>query len=317
VISRAYSLARSLLLLAIVGYLSWRIGSGWPAIRDLTFDWHGPTLVGAVVSGLLAYQFLFFGWLILLWRSDYFEARHLPAYGHIWWVSYLYRYVPGKLLLVVERARMGPAVGIPPAVGATLAVVETLLAMVAAAWLSLLAVSFYAGDQARIVWMIGLLSLAGVALLPVGSRWILSRPILMKRYPELARAAVQPSSIVWALPAFALFYVFQGLSFFLWARSLQPFPWSDLPGFCGIYAMSHLLGLVTMIAPGGLGVREGALAIQLARTFAAGVAEAVAVGLRLWFTLVELISFGVAMLVSPRLPDAPVASATAEPEARS
>ena len=79
-------------------------------------------------------------------------------------------------------------------------------------------------------------------------------------------------------------------------------PWSVFPGLCGVYALSHVTGLVTLIAPGGLGVREGVLSVQLGRLIAPGLAEILAVGVRLWFTLIELICLGVVLAFCPRPP---------------
>jgi hypothetical protein len=255
------------------------------------------------VTGLLAYQCLFGGWLILLWRVGYFRGGRLRAYGRIWWVSYLYRYVPSKLLLLVERARMGAAVGIPPASGAALAVLETVLSICAASWVSLLAASYYAGNERWLLAAVAVLSVAILLLLPVGYRWLCAQPVVTKRYPELTPLALRPMDMVLVIPPFVLHFLLLGASFFLLLRNLHPLPRSALPGLCGVYALAHVVGLVTMIAPGGLGVREATLSLQLSRVLAPGPAAAVALGARIWFTLAELLSLGVVLLLSPRQPE--------------
>ena len=99
---------------------------------------------------------------------------------------------------------------------------------------------------------------------------------------------------------FIAHYLLLGLSFFFIARGVGGFTLHDLPGLCGIYALSHVLSLVVLIAPAGLGVREGALAIQLNRVLPGGVAEALAIGIRVWFTAIELLCFFVVLLIAPR-----------------
>ncbi|MHC4415271.1 MAG: hypothetical protein ACYS0G_08310 [Planctomycetota bacterium] len=312
-----YAVIRLLVFSAVIVYLVVQIASGWPAIAAVTVKWDAASLALAFGSGLLAYQCLFGGWLILLRRVGYFRARHLGVYSRVWWISYLYRYVPGKVMLLVERARMGTAVGIPPAAGAALAVIETLLAILAAGWMSLLAVSFYAGNTRWFLWVVVPLSVVVLFLLPAAYRLFCTRPGVRRRFPALEAVALGPVDILVAMPAFVGHFVFLGLSFFLCARALEPFPWSALPGLTGIYALAHVVGLVTMIAPGGLGVREGTLAVQLGRVLPGGVAEAAAVGARLWFTLIELTSLAAVLLLSPRLPQSAAAGAAeleAEPE---
>src|SRR5690606_36503520 len=54
------------------------------------------------------------------------------------------------------------------------------------------------------------------------------------------------------------------------------------------YAVAWLIGTLTMIAPAGMGVREGAMGMMLSRFIAAGPAFTLAVGVRFWVLLVEI-----------------------------
>lgn len=302
--SRIYAVVRIVLLAAIVGYLAWRIYIGRDAIASLDLQWNATSLATAFVAAVLAYQSLFLAWLMLLRRSGYFASRHLGVYARIWWVSYLYRYVPGKVLLVVERARMGSTVDIPPAAGAALTIIETLLAILAGGAVSLLAVSYYAGIDSRILIGVAILAVGTVLLFPAGYRMFCELPMVRRRYPELSSVALRTTDILTIVIPYVVHYLLLGLSFFLVAHSLRLFSWTDLPGLCGIYALSHVVSLIALIAPGGLGVREGALAVQLGRIVPTGVAEALAVGVRVWFTLVELICYVAVLMFCPALPQA-------------
>ena len=116
-----------MVLVGILAYLAWQIVAGWTAIESLNPRWDGLYVAGAFVSGFVAYQCLLFGWLILLRRTGHFRKGQLGLYARVWWVSYLYRYVPGKVLLLVERARMGSTIGVPAAAGAALTIVQRIL----------------------------------------------------------------------------------------------------------------------------------------------------------------------------------------------
>ena len=301
--SRIYGVARLVLLFAIVGYLGWQVYSGRAALTSLRPEWNGADLAGALLSAIGAYQCLFLGWVILLRRSGYFSADQVGRYLRIWWVSYIYRYVPGKLLLVVERARMGSAVGIPPAAGAALTVVETLLAILAGSAVSLLAISYYTAADGPVLAAVAFVAVGTVLLFPAGYRFLLGLPFVRDKYPELASVAFRSRDILVAVVPYILFYLLSGLSLFLVSRSLNLFSLSSLAGLCGIYALSHVVSLVALVAPGGLGVREGALAVQLGRLLPAGVAEALAIGSRIWFTLVELICYFSVLLFFSSRPD--------------
>ncbi|MHC5114394.1 MAG: hypothetical protein ACYTGP_08210 [Planctomycetota bacterium] len=297
--ARLYSVVRAVVLVGIVAYLAWRIVNGWPAIRSVSVRWNVLELVGAFVCAAAAFPCLIAGWLILLRRAGYYDRRHRRAYVRIWWVSYVCRWVPGKVLLVVERARMGAEVGIPPAAGAALAVVETIIAILAAAWVSVLALLLLEVERpGRLAWAVAGVSIVALLVLPVAYRFLCRVPFVARRFPELATVAVGPRDVLAALPAYLLHYACLGLSLFLCARGVQDLPWTDAVGICGAFALSQAAGLVIVIAPAGLGVRESVLGLQLAAVMPAGLAEAVAIGARLWFTLVELISFGIVLLVT-------------------
>ena len=290
-VSGIFAIARAILLGTIVGYLAFRIYSGRETIAALQLQWDPQSLAVALLSAIVAYQCLFLAWLILLSRSGYYEPAYLRQYLRVWWISFLYRYVPGKVLLVIERARMGAEIGIPAAAGAALTIVETLLAILAGCAVSLLAVSYYADADGRLLGIALLLMLGAMLMFPAAFRWLRDLPFFRSRYPELGAVALGHRDIFISVIPYIFHYLLLGLSFFLVSRSLQLFSWSDLPGLCGIYALSHVISLIALVAPGGLGVREGALAVQLARFVPAGPAEALAVGIRVWFTLVELLCY--------------------------
>lgn len=298
----AYAGTRLILLLGIVAYLGWETVSHWPDIQAVSMRIDGLTLFAAAVLGVLAYQCLFGGWLILLWRMGCFDGKQLKFYSRVWWVSYLFRYLPGKVFLVIERVRMGSLVGIPPATGVAVALVETLLASFAAGWVSLFAVSFYVGPTQWTVIVLCVASIAVFLLLPAGLRVLCGLPVVRRKFPTIASLTLGWRDLLLAFPAFVLHFILLAGSFFLCLNLVQELSWTAFPGICGVYALSHLAGVLAMISPGGLGVREGALSLQLSRVLPAGVAVTAAIGVRLWFVLLELLSLGVVLLLSPTLP---------------
>lgn len=68
------------------------------------------------------------------------------------------------------------------------------------------------------------------------------------------------------------------------------------------YAAAWLAGTFAMIAPAGMGIREGALGLLLSRWMPAGPAFTLAVGIRLWLLLLEVAWVGVGTLLPQREP---------------
>ena len=298
-LSRLYAVVRPLLFISILGYLGWQIIAGWETVRAMQLAWHPLELSLAAATGIIAYQALLLAWLMLLCRTGLYRDGQLPLYARAWWQSFLYRYVPGKVLLLVERARLGEPLGIPPAAGAILTVIETLLSILAGSTISLLAVLYYTDAGPGLLATVCVLAFGAVFLFPPAYRLICDLPAIRKRYPELGTIALGWRDIIAVTLPYLGYYLLLGLTLFLVARSVTPLGWSVLPGLCGVYALSHVVSLLAIVAPAGLGVREGALAVQLTQLVPQGVAGILALLARLWFTLVELICYGVVALMTP------------------
>lgn len=294
--ARSYHVLRVALLWGVIAWLAHRVYTGRNALAALELEWQPLALLAALTAAIVAYQSLFFAWIVLLRRTDLYRAAYRDAYARIWWFSYLYRYVPGKFMLLVERARLGVSAGIPYAVGATLPVIETLAAVLAGGIVSLLAISYYAAESLPIFGAIALLAVIVVLLVPITFRALLKTRVLRERYPEMADISLSSADVLVLLVPYVAHYLLIGVSFFLLVRSAVPVSWLDLPGICGIYAMSHVISILVVIAPGGLGVREGALAVQLQKLTAVGVADVLAIAARLWFSAIELLCFAAVAL---------------------
>jgi hypothetical protein len=71
--------------------------------------------------------------------------------------------------------------------------------------------------------------------------------------------------------------------------------------YAGAYALAYVVGLVAVFAPGGIGIREGALGHLLGGAAAADVpVHVVAVASRLWAIAGEVLVLGVAVAVRLR-----------------
>ncbi len=299
VLRRVYGVLRVPMAIVIFAWLAYQIWAGRAEIAKLAFTWRPFDIFCAFIATITAYQLLFFGWVLILRRSGLYAPEQRGLYARVWWLSYLYRYVPGKILLLVERARLGAPLGIPPASGAVFPIIETLVALLAGIAVSLLSVAYFA-SAADVLLPAAVMAAVLLFLVPAGYRQLARLPFLRNRYPDLQSVALGTTDLLVVSAPYIAHYLLLGVAFFLIARSVYPFTWLDFPGLCGMYAMSHVVSLIVVIAPAGLGVREGALAVLLARAVPVGLASALAVAVRVAFTLIELLCFlAIVLLVSP------------------
>jgi uncharacterized membrane protein YbhN (UPF0104 family) len=95
--------------------------------------------------------------------------------------------------------------------------------------------------------------------------------------------------------AFLTGYIFAwgifGIGFYLFAISLTPLTWNFYPIAVGSFAVSWVLGILSVFTPAGLGVREGVLIAILQKWLDPSLALGVSIGSRLWLFLGEICFF--------------------------
>jgi hypothetical protein len=91
-----------------------------------------------------------------------------------------------------------------------------------------------------------------------------------------------------------------GLAFFV--RAIMVIPFGDFPRLAGDYAASWVASMLAVVAPAGMGIRDGVFGLLLSRMMPLGTAFAVALAVRLWIVLLDLAWVGVAqaMPAGPR-----------------
>jgi hypothetical protein len=97
------------------------------------------------------------------------------------------------------------------------------------------------------------------------------------------------------LALYALDWALQGACCFVLINSFYPLPLSTLPILLGGYAMSWMLGFLVLIAPAGLGIREGIYTIILRTVMPEPIAIISALVTRVWMTISEIMMAGVSL----------------------
>ena len=215
------------------------------------------------------------------------------------------RYLPGRIWGVVRLLSLSKQFGLSKTVvGSSLTLhvgVETAIGGVIA--LSLL-FSKQTRETAQTVLekisghillftLVGLGFIAGVLfLIPIVSTH--ARQFL-KRLRATGTPLFQKSFRYQWLKIFAshiLLWCCQGFAFFLFVRSLAPVPWTDVGILTACYAFAWIVGFLSFLTPGGLGVREGLLSLLLSSYMPLSQATLVALFCRVWILSAELVLAG-------------------------
>jgi hypothetical protein len=214
----------------------------------------------------------------------------LPAEvgARIFSIAVLTRYVPTQIMMALTRLSMLAARGTPRSVATASLAYEFPLAVGSAFALSMAFLIDLPGlrhHDWRWIALAAPVALLG-ALHPrvVGA---IERRLAKRLDVDIKDLTISLRGLVPFVFGYLASYVVAGLGVYAFARSIYPSAHLDLRVVTS-YAIGYSAAVLAFFIPGGLGAREGATATALAATMPGNVAVAVAIGIRLAQTLVEL-----------------------------
>lgn len=282
-------LVAAALVAAVFAFLGLEIYRNAEQLRDFRWSvrpWLLLLSVGALMAALLSGVWV---WRRVIYRFG-LEVR-FHALARAWFLANLSRYIPGVVWQFVSLAQLGPSAGLSPAAMITTVlsffVLSLMTASILGAWLL---PAGHAGDFAVVVLVIRWLS--PLALAAVHPGLVRSALGLVARLTGRTLLSWQGSWLdgVRLLVLSALSWTVYGLAFHLFLASFVPLPLSTLPSVIAANALAFVIGYLVVFAPGGLGVKEGALALLLASFLPPAVAASLAIASRLWTIAAEVVA---------------------------
>ncbi|MCY3740945.1 MAG: hypothetical protein OXH00_07985 [Candidatus Poribacteria bacterium] len=269
---------------------------------------------------------------ILLYRSFYvwpftMLLRCITPGGHVWFrnafalfhLANITRYLPGRIWGVVRLLSLSHRFGLSKtAVGGSLTLhvgIETALG-------GFIAMSLLSSKQMRDTALSVLEKISGHTLLftlavvgaiagmlflipkvSVHARQALKtlreigQPFCQKSF-WCSAACLRGDGGVGILASHILLWSCQGFAFYLFVRSLAPVAWADAGILTACYAFAWIVGFLSFLTPGGLGIREGLLGLLLSSYMPVPQATLVALLCRIWMLSAELILASIAFFLN-------------------
>jgi hypothetical protein len=244
--------------------------------------------VGSIVGALVAVAVSL--WLSMLsWRrvlADLGSPLPLRAAARVYFVGQLGKYVPGSVWPVLAQMELARDHNVPRARTGAAAIVAIGLGLVGTLIVAGALLPFAVRSTGwRLVVIIGLVTSVIMASPPVLNRFLAFGLRLLRRAPM--DTVLTPRGLTVATAYAASGWVAQGFAVYALALSLGSGA-RLLPLSLGGYAAASALGIVVLIAPAGLGVREPALVAALGGRLGTGGALVVALAVRLVVTIADI-----------------------------
>lgn len=292
---RRLTLAAQAALLVVIGYFVWRtLSAGLASSGFLRLRFSLPHLLASWVA-LAGYYAMYAGGMHAILRllgapSSFGRAFKLN------FATNLGKYVPGGIWPVLGRMTLGPKLGLPRRIVAPGMVLEAGLSIAGGLLVFFISLGFggFVPSGTR-PWQWAALA----AIVLVGTAPPVFRRVLAFGF-RLAKVDAPVPRLSFGATAglvayYGLAWVVAGLAFRLYTLALV----ADAPGrilqYAGVYAAASVAGLVVLLAPGGIGVREGVIALLLAPAIGAPSATLVGFTARVWSTLLELTASALAL----------------------
>lgn len=277
--------------LALVVVITWGIVRALaPELARVSledFSRYPPSIPMLLASTLLLLAFyVMHAWL---WRGMTAElGGRRPKFRtalHIYFISGLGRYIPGKLWQVAGMALLAQRAGIS-AVAATAASIIAQFAFMTTGLLYLaLMLPAWGGALPAVIALAALLL---VVVTYRGRHWVALHIKRLQPAAYMLDRLTAAHALKWWL-GYALSWIILGAAFVLFASSFVTLDLAAQRHVAGSVAAAYLGGLLAFFSIAGLGVREAVMGSLLVSVMSPPAALVVAVASRVWFTLGELL----------------------------
>ncbi|NBE96972.1 flippase-like domain-containing protein [Nonomuraea sp. KC401] len=286
-------LLRVVLALVALGFLGYGLASNWEETTAAVADMSPWAVLGAFAAVLLGQFFMLVAWREIL--AGLGTRVPLRVAGRIMFVGQLGKYIPGAVWAYAAMIDLGRDHGSPPR--RTFATISLSLVISIGVAISIAAATLGSQEVVRRAWYLVLLvPVIMVCLHPKVLTWGLNLALRVARKEPL-ESVLPGRTVVVAVAWTALGWLVYGLHVWLLAGRADLYVVAT-----GAYAFAWATGILTVVVPAGVGIREGAMVLVLGPIIGTPAALAVAIVSRLAFTLADATAAGVSWLLGRQAP---------------
>ncbi len=277
---------KTIFLVAVFYFLGKNIYFNMGELRRYSWDIEVAQMGFSALLLIIAFGLMVGIWLFIMRRMG--EHLTFTRGWRIWFISNLGRYIPGKFWQVATLIWLAGEEGISRRITGASVIIGHVLSILA----SLVMFIFLFSNEAEllsprlIIALIILVVLLLCMVYPKNLERLLNWGLRFFR-KEAIEVRLTLKDIVYIFLLYLCGWMLYGIAFYYFVDSLVPVSYNRLLETASIFAVSYVLGFVVIIAPGGLGVREGIMALLLAQIVPAYLAVGISVFARIWATAAE------------------------------
>ncbi|MCD5380694.1 hypothetical protein LR004_02100 [Candidatus Gracilibacteria bacterium] len=284
----------------IIYFFGKTLYSNFSEIKNYDFEINFGYLFLSLVS------FLVFFWSLgILWKGLLISPLLTSPHGrgiaqkivnkdihYINAISWISKYIPGKVAMVATKVLYLEKFGVSKKTSFLSCLYEHIFQIMSSFLLSLPFIIYYFwGTQNDIYVMLSSLSLiVGIIIIhPYIFNKVLNFALtLFKKTPLDASHFLSLSQILKYILGYSVSMILKGGSFVLFVASITQIGGiQDIVFYTFAWIFAGVIGIISIFAPNGLGVREGVLTLILTLVLPLEIAILISIGSRLWFSLCD------------------------------
>ena len=292
------------LVISLFALLSWDMARQWDAVKSYAWRFEPFLFVISIALVVVAYTVSADAWRRVIRAMG--PSLSLRQAFRITFLANLGRYAPGRIWQAVGVMTLAEREGVQKQQALSSFVISQVFVMLSSALV--VALCFFAGaDTLQLSapeWVfVPLVTFASICalsatLLVVRPNWLFAAlNFLLRRWGH------SPVTLGFSIEGafgltfqYGLFWILHGLAFWFFLLAVAPERAPEWYVAIGAFTLSHQLGYLAILAPGGVGVREFALAGAL-RPMYAVLASPIAILSRVWVMLAEAIAALIALYI--------------------
>ena len=284
-------------IVVIFYFLGRGLAANWDELRSEEIDVQPALLVLGAAFVLGDFLLRIIIWRELLSQLSGGARFPLGRSAIVFLYSWVGRYVPGKVAYPVGRFYLGRSLGAStPALVGSIGYETVLVAVAAFGFASVTVVPSLAVVSDSVLPYLALPAVAiggVVALHPRVLRWGLALVLRLLGREFITDAwLLPPRQMARLIALYFVAFSLSGVGFYLLIISLTPYGVGYLPLAAGAFTLAGVMGMVMLIAPAGIGVREGFLVGVLQFTMPVELAILISLVARAWATALDVLVVG-------------------------
>lgn len=293
--SRVVAVARIVLAVLVVAAVVWAVAGSWDEVSAELARVSVAALVAASALALLALVFTLVGWRALL--ADLGSPLGWGPASGVLFIGQLGKYLPGTVWTVVVQTEVASAVGVPRKRTAVVGLLSMGLSALAGLGVGVFALPtlLSSGGESWYLLVLLVVPVGAVVLHPRVLNALVGRALrVVKRAPLDERLSGRAIAVTMA--AYVAAWLCLGLHVWVLVRDLGADAVGALvPAVLG-YALAASLGMVAVLLPAGIGLREVVLVLLLTGPLDRPAAAAVVLLSRFVVTASDVVAAAAAWL---------------------